>query len=554
MENVFIQISALLVITTVVAFFVRFLKQPLIIGYLVSGIICGPLILNIVHGGKEMYEAFAQFGVALLLFVIGLNLDLRHLKEIGRASFVTGVGQVLFTMVFGFAILLFLGFSIWPAVFLASAITFSSTIIIMKLLAEKKDTETVYGRHTIGLMIVQDIIAVLMIAAIGLVSAGADGGFSFSFLLLFIKTVVLSAVIFLLSRYFLPFVLRSVSGSGEMLFLFTVAWCFGVSAIFYLTDFSIEIGAVVAGICLASSPFKLEIGARVRALRDFFLVLFFIVLGAQIGLGPFSGIFVPAVALSLFILIGNPLILYFIFRLLKFTRKNSFLAGLTAAQVSEFGFVLLFAGAKMGFVAGRELSIFTAVALITIFISSYLILNNNKIYRLLSFWFKIFGPDKRAQTEKITKKFDAWVFGYHRIGSRIAERLSESGFGVAVADYDPAVAKRITNKKIHFFFGDGADLEFLSNLPLSSSKIIISTIPSLEDQLILIDYIKRFESDIFVVANASHRREVEKLYAAGADYVMMPHFVGGDWVSDMLKKGEWNKDFFRKLKEKQVLG
>ena len=550
MDNIFLQISVLLAITTVVAFFVRLLKQPLIIGYIIAGIIGGPLFFNIVHGGKEMYDAFAQFGVILLLFVIGLNLNLNHLKEIGRTSFITGIGQVVFTIVFGSAILLWLDFPLWTSVFLAGAITFSSTIIIMKLLTEKKDTETVYGRHTIGLMIVQDIIAVAMIVAIGLIRTGSGASVALAFL--FLKIVILSVAVILCSRYILPGFLRRISNSGEMLFLFTIAWCFGVASAFFVAGFSIEIGAIVAGISLASSPFKLEIGSRIRALRDFFLVLFFIVLGTQMGMSPLSDIWLPGIALSLFILIGNPLILYFLFRLLKFTRRNSFLAGLTAAQVSEFGFVLLYAGANMGFVTGRELSIFTMVAIITIFVSSYLIIYGEKIYGYLLPWFNMFGADRHRQAEKISEKFDIWIIGYHRIGGYVAESLRESGLKIALVDYDPDAAKRMRDKNISLFFGDASDIEFIENLPMASSKLVVITIPALDDQLTVIQHIRQSRSETFIIANAYQYSEIKQLYDAGADYVMMPHLVGGNWIAGVLKKGRWTKDAFARLRDEQA--
>ncbi|MFA5942582.1 MAG: cation:proton antiporter [Candidatus Paceibacterota bacterium] len=550
MDNVFLQISILLALTTVVAFFVRLLKQPLIIGYIIAGIIAGPLFFNIVHGGKEMYDAFAQFGVILLLFVIGLNLNLNHLKEIGRASFITGIGQIAFTIVFGSAILLWLDFSLWTSLFLAGAITFSSTIIIMKLLSEKKDTETVYGRHTIGLMIVQDLIAVAMIVALGLLRTGSS--ISGELALLALKVALLSIAVVLCSRYILPGFLRRISHSSEMLFLFTVAWCFGVASAFFAAGLSIEIGAIVAGVSLASSPFKLEIGSRIRALRDFFLVLFFIVLGTQMGMSPLSDIWLPSIVLSLFILIGNPLILYVLFRLLKFTRRNSFLAGLTAAQVSEFGFVLLYAGANLGFVSGRELSIFTMVALLTIFTSSYLILYNERIYRFLLPWFNLFGADRHRQAEKVSEMFDVWIVGYHRIGRYVAESLHEAGLKIAVVDYDPDATRRIHDKHISLFFGDASDLEFIENLPLAQAKLVVLTIPALDDQLTVLQHMRQSRSGTFIVANAYQYAEIKELYAAGADYVMMPHLVGGNWIAGVLKKGEWTMDAFTQLRDEQA--
>lgn len=549
MDNIFLQISAILVLTTGIAFFVRLLKQPLIVGYIIAGIVAGPLLLDIVHGGKEMYELFAQFGVILLLFVIGLHLDLSHLREIGKVSFISGISQVIFTVVFGSIILFWLDFPLVTSIFLAGAITFSSTIIIMKFLNDKKDTETVYGKHTIGLMIVQDIIAVLMIIVLGMLKI--DSSFSSQAIFFVSKIILISIGFILISRFVIPDLLKKISNSREMLFIFTIAWCFGVASIFYIIGFSVEFGAIVAGISLASSPFKLEISSRIKVLRDFFLVLFFIVLGAQMSTGSIADIWLPSVILSLFILIGNPIILYFIFRLLKFTRRNSFLAGLTAAQVSEFGFVLLYAGSNMGYITGQELSIFTMVAIITIFTSSYLIIYNEKIYRFLIPFFNLFGKDKYQQGEKVPERFDVWIVGLHRIGEHVARSLHKLGLRIAVIDYDPAIGKSNDHKNFALFFGDASDIEFIENLPIANSKLVVLTIPALDDQMVIINHVRQSRSETFIVANAYQYEEIKELYEAGADYVMMPHLVGGNWISDILVKDKWSKESFTALRSEQ---
>lgn len=549
MDNIFFQISTILVLTTGIAFFVRFLKQPLIIGYIIAGIVAGPIFLDIFHDGEAVYDLFAKFGVVLLLFVIGLHLDLRHLREIGRASFLSGFGQVLFTVIFGSAILFWLDFPLMTSIFLAGAITFSSTIIIMKFLSDKKDTETVYGKHTIGLMIVQDIIAVVMIVVLGMLKI--EGSLSSQVIFLLSKIILVSIGLVWISRFVIPNLLKKISSSREMLFIFTIAWCFGIASIFHIVGFSIEFGAIVAGMSLASSPFKLEISSRVKVLRDFFLVLFFIVLGAQMSSGSVAEIWLPSIILSLFILIGNPLILYVIFRLLKFTRRNSFLAGLTAAQVSEFGFVLLYAGSNMGYVTGQELSIFTTVAIITIFTSSYLIIYNEKIYKFLIPFFNLFGKDKYQQREKVTENFDVWVVGFHRIGEYVAKSLHKTGFKIAVIDFDPAISKRGDHKNLSLFFGDASDIEFIENLPIANSKLVVLTIPALDDQMVVISHIKQSRSNAFIIANAYQYEEIKELYEAGADYVMMPHLVGGNWISDILVKDKWSKESFTTLRSEQ---
>ncbi|MDP2656303.1 MAG: cation:proton antiporter [bacterium] len=552
MDNIFFQISILLAMTVAIAFVIRLMRQPLIIAYIVAGIIAGPMFFNLLHGDKDMYEAFAQFGVVLLLFIIGLNLNFKHLKSIGRASFITGIGQVLFTSIVGVLLLLALDFSLLSAIYLAVAITFSSTIIIMKLLSDKKETETVYGRHTIGLMLVQDVIAVLIMIFIGIMKDG--NGLTSSFLALALKGVVVLAIIILVSRYLLPKLLNRISNSSELLFIFTVTWCFGLASVLYFLGFSIEIGAIIAGISLSSSPYQLEIASRIKPLRDFFLILFFIVLGSQMAIGSMNSIWIPGIALSLFILIGNPLILYLIFRMLKFTRRNSFLAGLTAAQVSEFGFVVLFTGGQVVHLDENLVSIFTLVAITTIFISSYMIIYSNKIYKILLPFFNLFGPDKHRQRERVPAMYDTWVVGYHRIGMRVCYALKKTKTKFSVIDYDPSAIHELNKRNIPAIFGDIADAEFLGSLPIAGARMIIMTIPSLDDQINLIRQVRRLNSKIIILASAYHYEHSKILYAVGADYVMMPHLLGANWISGVLMNKRLTKKYFTTLKDEQVGG
>jgi Kef-type K+ transport system membrane component KefB len=548
-DNIFLQISAILAVAVVIAFGIRLLKQPLIVGYIIAGITVGPMFFNIMRGEHTMYEAFAQFGIVLLLFIIGLNLNFRHLKSIGKASFVTGIGQVVFTSVVGFLILMALKMPVMSAVYLAIAITFSSTIIIMKLLMDKKDTETVYGRHTIGLMLVQDIIAVLLMVGIGMFMNGHGAINSIS--LLVAKIALVMAFLLVATKYALPWFLNKICYSSELLFIFTISWCFGMASILYLLGFSIEIGAIVAGITLSSSPYQPEIASRIKPLRDFFLIMFFILLGSEMNMASISAIWLPGVVLSLFILIGNPLILYFLFRLLKFTRRNSFLAGLTAAQVSEFGFVILFTGRQIGHLNSEIVPIFTMVAILTIFASSYLIINSEKIYNFLLPFFNLFGPDKYRQINKIPPNFDVWLVGCHRVGAKVCEALKANKEKFCVIDFDPKVIAGLKRKKIHAIFGDIADVEFLENLHMGGANLIIMTIPSADDQLNLINHVRKINPSARIIANAYQIEDADALYSAGVDYTMMPHAIGGDWIGEIIRRKKLSPKLFAQLRQEQ---
>ncbi len=550
MDNLFVQISFLLSVAVAAAFIIRLLKQPLIVSYIFAGIICGPLLLNVMNGDHHFYEAFSQFGVVLLLFIIGLNLNFRQLRSIGKVSLIAGLGQVLFTAIFGTIILLVMGSETHSAIYLAIAMTFSSTIIIMKMLNDKKDTETIYGRYTIGLMLVQDLIAVVLVIVLGFMGGNHLSGLETSIILI-LKLVLAVLVLYFLSKYFLPWVLDKIAGSSELLFLFTLTWCFAIASGLYLLGFSLEIGAVISGMVLSSSPYQLEISSRIKPLRDFFLILFFIVLGGEMIIGQVSSVILPAIIMSLFILIGNPLILYFLFRRMKFTRRNSFLAGLTAAQVSEFGFVILFAARQMGHVKGNELAIFTLVAITTILVSTYLISHSEQLYRYLLPFFRHFGPDKYRQANRAPKIYDAWLIGYHRIGTRIAESLLETKTKFAVIDFDPGVIKSLNKKKVPFYFGDIADVEFLESVPIASSKIIIMTIPAVDDQINLLKFVKKINPDVLVIANAYRVKDSEDLYENGAHFVMMPHYLGGHWMAKTMRDRKLSKKTLQSLRLEQ---
>ncbi|MFH1745083.1 MAG: cation:proton antiporter, partial [bacterium] len=541
--SIFISISIILAIAIAVAYVIQLLKQPLIISYIITGIICGPLFLDLINSQQEFFNVFAEFGVILLLFLVGLSLNINILKKIGRVAVIAGTGQVIFTSIFGFLLLTFLGFSNSVAAFLAISVTFSSTIIIVKLLSDKRELRTIHGRYTLGLMLVQDVIAVMIMILLPILQNTSD--FLLAFAEFGVRVVLVVLVVYALSKIFLPVILKKVAGSGEFLFIFTIAWCFSLAGLGEWFGLSLEVGAVAAGISLGSSVYRTEISSRIKPLRDFFIILFFIILGSGMRVENISDAMIPSVLLSLFVLIGNPVILYILYRTMKFNRRSSFLAGITAAQVSEFGFVLLFVCQKMGYVGNDAITIFTIVALITIFISSYLITYNSQIYKFVRPFFLRFGKDKYSCPEEGCEEYETIIFGYHRIGWKICEALKEMKISFAVVDIDPAAIEKLEARKIPCFFGDVQDVEFLNELPISRTKMIISTIPEVDGQITLIKHIKAITKKPLVIATLSHSEFLGEVYEAGADYVIMPHLLGGQFIADILKGKPWNKKTFQ---------
>ena len=549
-DNIFLQISALMAVIVSIALVMRLLRQPLIVAYIVAGMIGGPLFLNFLHGGEEFFQTFAEFGIVLLLFIVGLSLNLDFIKRVGKAVLFGGVLQFTITAILGFWIMQSLGFGLVSSIFIGIAITFSSTIIVVKLLSDKKDAEAAYGRYVIGLLVIQDIIAVSIM--IFLNTIGLEGGTWYETLVVTLgKGVLLAGVVFLMARYVLPTLIEKVAHSGELLFIFTIAWCFGVASLVYGAGFSIEIGAIIAGISLGASPYQRQIASRIRPLRDFFIVLFFVLLGSEMQLGDVSTALLPAIILSFFILIADPLILFFVMRRMGYTRRNAVLAGVTTAQVSEFGFIIVFKAQDLGYLSGPELAILTITALITIVVSTYFITYNEKFYQLIRPLLQRFGKDKENNKQEDVPKYDVWVFGYHRIGWKICEALAEMKIKYAVVDFDPDAVSKLKHRGIPVFFGDAADVEFIESLPLAKAKLIISTLPEADDQKTLISQIRQNSKGVRIVANLYHSAELGELYKAGADYVMMPHLLGGGWMANILENEPWTKHTFKELRKEQ---
>jgi len=550
--NIFLQISALLAVTVGLAFIIRFLRQPLIAAYLAAGLVCGPLFLNLLDGGTNLYQAFADFGVVLLLFVIGLDLHFSYLKKIGKTAVGIGLWQFALNFILTFPLALSFGLSLKGAFFLSLAACFSSTIVILKLLNDKQDEESVYGRYTIGLLLVQDLISIAILTLLSFSSAGSVLSGGLAGLLVPLQAVAVILFIVLAAKFILPFILERIAASGEFLFIFTVAWCFGAAALMYMAGFSLELGAIAAGLSLGSSRYHLEIGSRIKPLRDFFLVIFFVILGSRADFSDWSHVIVPALLLSAVAIIAKPFILYNLFRARSFTRRNSFLSAIVSAPLSEFGFIILFAVAASGYLSERELSIFTIAAIITIFVSSYLIVYSYNLYEWFRPFFKLFGRDRYQQPEDNKENFEAMIFGYHRTGQPIVAALKKRKMKFAVVDFNPDNVSMLVKGGDRAFFGDASDIEFLEALPLSKAKIIISTIPSPEDQAILFNYVRSRNKKAIIIASLYNKKYSERLYQAGADYILLPHILSGAWLAEIIQKGGMaDRVSWRRLRRKQ---
>lgn len=547
--NHFLELSLIIGIATGIALIMQFLKQPLILGHILTGILVGPIALNLIQA-KDILEIFSNLGITALLFIVGLSLSPRVMREVGRVSFIAGIGQVLFTTIFGYGLGLMFGFSSTVSLYLAFAFTFSSTIIISKLLSDKKDLHKLYGKISIGVLLVQDIIAtVALLLVTSMVNGGEPVG---AFFILMAKMIVIGGLLYLISTFFLQKLTRTFAESQEFLFLFSIGWGIGISALFYLFSLSVELGALAAGISLASSPYHYEISSKMKILRDFFIVMFFVLLGSNLSIGSITLFIWPIIYYSLFILIGNPLIVMIILGCMGYTKKTSFLTGLTVAQISEFSLILLMLAVKAGHLPEEYLVLATIVGMITISGSAILILRAERIYQFIAPFLNIF--ERKTTVSDISKQesFDTILFGCHRVGSDFLPSIQKKLSKFLVVDFDPQVVAQLKSKNITVRYGDVSDDDFLDTLRFERSKLIISTIPDFETNALLLDRYRKQNNKGVIILIAQHLYEAEQFYKDGASYVMMPHHMGGNYISMLVAKYGANPNVFQTEKAKHL--
>src|SRR3989344_9296272 len=280
-EHILVYLSIIIGISAILAILARAIKQPPIIAYLIAGVLAGPLVFNFLGPGStqsQLIQIFAHIGVAFLLFIVGLHLDFRVLKEVGTVSTFAGFAEIALTGTIGFLIAIGIGLSSNVALYLGAALAFSSTVVVVKILSDKKEIDTLHGRIALGILIVEDFVAAIGIMAIPLLDKGGSvlgilGQLGFAIFIIFL--------IMAISAFVLPRFLDYLARHHEALFLFGIAWALALATLFDLLGFSIEIGALVAGMSLASSKYTLELGGKMKPLRDFFIILFFVFFGSQ---------------------------------------------------------------------------------------------------------------------------------------------------------------------------------------------------------------------------------------------------------------------------------
>ena len=540
MQNAFLDISLILIVGTLCATIAKVLRQPMIPAYIIAGALLGPSVFHVIHSG-ELLESLSTFGIAFLLFLVGIELDLRKFLKMGRIGIVLGFVQMSFSSGIGFILIKLLGFTTTESLFLAIALGFSSTILVLKLLSERKELDTLYGQIVIGLMLTQDFIAVIILIFFNVfVHRDASGaGLGFSLFITFCKGAGLFGIALVTSRYVMTHVFRYFARSSELLFLGSICWCLVFSMLSIQLGFSIEVGSLLAGISLSFLPYSIEIGHRIRSLRDFFLPIFFAVLGGQLVFTGGTDIILPTIFLSLFVLLGSSVIVTLLLLAFGYRSRTSFQVGIAIGQISEFSFVFVSLGYASGIVSQNIVSLVALIGLITMTVSSYAVEYGDRLYTLIRPTLKKLqrnGAHLALEHIPETLSHHVILIGHHTMGYKIRQLMGVLHTQFIVVDHNPEVIHSLKEQGIPHVYGTTGDEEVLEKACISSADYIISTVPTRDEVLRLLDLVQEHHFKAKVIAIAFDVHTALEYYSHGAAFVLHPTLISADYLQQLLLK------------------
>lgn len=546
----FIQLAIVLGLASLIGFFIKSFRLPLIVAYLLAGVALSFLQLFDVNTSSAM-TLLPQIGITFVLFFVGMELDLGEIKNLGKTVAVAALTQIVIAFVTGFLIAQHFGFPEQESFFLGVGLSFSSTIVAIKLLLEKKDLGSLYGKLSLGILLIEDLVAIIILMIMTVGSSSLDLGFqnSWPIAALFIKGAFLFILVIFLSRYVLQKVFTAVASSSELLFLSALAWCFIFVSFSLILGFSVVIGAFLAGLALANSPFHFEIQGKIKPLRDFFVTLFFVYLGSQVVFADLPKV-LPLIGLfTIYAIIFKPIIFLLVLGIFGFRKHTIFQTALSLSQISEFSLIILIVGLKIGVVSQTALTAMALTGVISIIISSIMISYSKNIYGGLEPFVGFFerggGRNDLHKSKKVEFEDHVILVGAHRMGGEIIKFLKKEKVPFLVLDFNPEIVDKLIEEKNHVVYGDLGDTEILDFLNLEKAKLIISTASAIDDNLTLLSELKSRKAKAVVIVRATAISEAEKLYEAKADYVILPEIVSGDFIASILRNHWPNMNFFK---------
>ncbi len=558
-------ISISILVATLVGSLAILLKQPLILAYIVSGVIIGPQIGFAWVRNKSDIEIIAEIGLILLLFMIGLELDLKKIKEAGKSLVLTGISQFLLCAALGLGFLLLLGFTIqatcpceyrilgvrivggrYDLLYLAACLALSSTTIVVKLLYEKFELDTLAGRLTLGVLIFQDLWAIVLLG----LQPNLSSPQVLVILWSFAKGAFLVAVSLALSRYGLSFLFQRIAKLPELMLVASLGWCFLIAGLANFLGLSMEMGALIAGVAISTFPYNLDIIGKIINIRDFFITLFFVALGMVIP-NPLNnpGLFGLAVLIALFLVASRFVTVFPLLYKLKNGNRVSLLTAINLSQLSEFALVIAVMGAKpaYGHIGPDTMTLIVFVFVVTAIGSTYMIKSSHALQQTLGAVVERLGfrslEEEQARAPAQEPK-DIALLGFFRVASALLAELEETRpewlERLVVVDFNPEVYQGLRNRHIQVVYGDIGNMATLHHAGLEHVKVAVSTIT--DDILVgtnnlrLLSQLRALCPQAKVVVSALSASRALELYRAGADYVLLPQAAAAEHLLAVLER------------------
>jgi len=522
----FFQSLGIIVVSAAVLVMVgRLIRMPAIVVYLLAGILIGPVFGWV--GMNPALELISETGIALLLFLVGLELSFDKIRSVGKVALFAGTGQVVFTAAGGFLLSLLLGFGMAEAAFIGLGMTFSSTVIAVKLLDEKKELDSHYGHIAVACSLVQSFLVILLLSVLAGLGEGALGasGMVLNMSKAFGGVLLLAAFAWVASRWLLPKPFAWAARSPDIALVWSLTWCFLMILMARTLGLSLEIGAFLAGISLAQLPHNQDLHRRVHPLMNLFVAIFFVTLAVPMSFDNLGGSWVAPVLLSAFVIVGNTTIYLLLIPRFGFSARTALLTGITGAQISEFSFILAAMGVAKGMVGIGIVGMMTVIGLLTMGISAYLIRYNHSIASFLEArgWLRWFDRDGIQDPEIHVKELSGHIIvvGMNTLGIQLVRRLHERGETVLAVDTDPVKLEGLPG---HTLLGSVEYLSVLQEAGLERAKLLVSAL-RIEDANDLLAY----RCQMAGVPCAIHVVDisvVDNLLDLGADYLMIPKVDG----------------------------
>ena len=537
--TLFGELSVLFLAAAAAALCFQAIRFPTVVAYLLVGLVLGPFALGLLQS-TETFELLAQVGMCALLFSVGLHVNGKALKELGKTVLKIGLLQILLNVSLGLLIGRVVGFSWIASGLLGAALSFNSTVLALRSLGERGDLNRAHGKITTGILLLQDVFATIVLLIVGI--APLKGGSSEIALVLGKGALLIGAVV-VFARAFLPKIVERAARSQELLAISSLAFALGMALAFHAVGWSYELGALLAGVCLANTSYRFEIESKLKSVRELFLVVFFVLLGTKVDPGSLRSGWGIAAVLTGFILIVNPWVVGRLMRRFGQARGPSFLVAAHLSHLSEFSLLLLFVASRSIDLPTRFTSAITVAVGCTMLGGSLLMTHADRVRALVE---RVLGVKREAKSfaEKKTEPAEVILFGCHRVGSDFLPAFKKMHSKYLVVDFDPEAIADLEAHNIPCRYGDAEDLEFLREIGADKAKLIISTIPNAQVNAAILA-LRRAHRPAGVLVLVAHTIEAAlALYRQGATYVILPHVLGGNYASQLVEAFGLKKEAF----------